>query len=184
MPVTSSTSDLASSVSRLSLKTGTGAKGKPSKVEQAPVADSWEDEDLSSSGSDTETEATSPNRDVKPSLDDSMDPGTQAPPPTPISPTYNNAVVSTPFSPSTSTYPASSQSDGTAREMKRPEKTDAVARRMIAAGLGLRVQRTEEEKAYDRAVREKERKRREQEREQEKRRQEEAEKAKQSIWDD
>jgi hypothetical protein len=55
---------------------------------------------------------------------------------------------------------------------------------MIAAGLGLRVKRTEEEKAYDKAVQEKERKRREQEREQEKRREDEAEKAKQSIWED
>lgn len=148
------------------------------------MADSWEDEDLSSSGSDTETEARSPNQDTKPPQDESLDSGTLAPPPTPISPTYNDAAVSTPYSPSTSAYPASSQSDCASREMKRPEKTDAVARRMIAAGLGLRVKRTEEEKAYDRAVREKERKRREQEREQEKRRQEEAEKAKQSIWDD
>lgn len=60
-----------------------------------------------------------------------------------------------------------------------------MARRMIAAGLGLKVPRlTEEQRAYDKALREKERKRREQEREEEKRRLAEAEKAKQSIWED
>ena len=59
------------------------------------------------------------------------------------------------------------------------------ARRMIAAGLGLKAPRqTEEQKAYQRSIREQERKRREQEREQEKRRQEEVERAKAAVWDD
>ena len=60
-----------------------------------------------------------------------------------------------------------------------------MARRMIAAGLGLKVpKQTEEQKAYDRAVREKERKRRQQEREEQKRKEAELEKAKQAIWED
>lgn len=68
---------------------------------------------------------------------------------------------------------------------KRPEKTDAVARRMIAAGLGLKVpKQTEEQKAYDRAVREKERKRRQDERDEKKRKEAELEKAREAIWDD
>ncbi|KAK6957411.1 hypothetical protein Daesc_000196 [Daldinia eschscholtzii] len=68
---------------------------------------------------------------------------------------------------------------------KRPEKTDAVARRMIASALGVRAPRpTEEQRAYDRAVREKERKRREEEKEAEKKRKEEAERAKVAIWED
>ncbi|KAK2932270.1 hypothetical protein FoTM2_006728 [Fusarium oxysporum f. sp. vasinfectum] len=36
---------------------------------------------------------------------------------------------------------------------KRPEKTDAVARRMIAAGLGLKApKQTEEQRAYQRSA--------------------------------
>jgi hypothetical protein len=192
MAGTDSSSELASAVGRLSLKTGgaSSTKAKPPKKKTAPVADSWEDEDLSSSGSDTETELENSSRDPGAAPQDDLDAGTQAPPPTPISPTYNNAA-GRPFSPTAATYassssrPGSSQLDGPPREAKRPEKTDAVARRMIAAGLGLKVpKQTEEQKAYDKALREKERKRREEEREQEKRRQAEAEKAKQSIWED
>jgi hypothetical protein len=56
---------------------------------------------------------------------------------------------------------------------------------MIAAGLGLRApKQTEEQKAYDRAIREKERKRREQEKEEQRRKAAELEKAKQAIWED
>ena len=67
----------------------------------------------------------------------------------------------------------------------RPEKTDAVARRMIAGALGLKAPRlTEEQKTYDRAVREKERRRKEEERELQKQREQEALKAKQSVWED
>jgi hypothetical protein len=68
---------------------------------------------------------------------------------------------------------------------KRPEKTTAVAGRMIAAGLGVRApKRTEEEKEFDRAMREKERKRRAEEKEKEKRETEEREKRKKAVWDD
>ena len=58
-------------------------------------------------------------------------------------------------------------------------------RRMIAAGLGLKApKQTEEQRAYQKSIREQEKKRREQEREQEKKRQEEADKAKAAMWDD
>ena len=68
---------------------------------------------------------------------------------------------------------------------KRPEKTDAVARRMIAAGLGLKApKKTEEQKAYEKSVREQERRRREQEKLAEAKRKEDAEKAKRAVWDD
>lgn len=70
-------------------------------------------------------------------------------------------------------------------DRKRPEKTDAVARRMIASALGVKAPKlTDEQKAYDRALREKERKKRELEKEEEKKRQAEAEKAKIAIWED
>ncbi|OIW31773.1 hypothetical protein CONLIGDRAFT_641556 [Coniochaeta ligniaria NRRL 30616] len=180
---------LASAVSQLSLNTGSsaskGTKAKPSKAKKAPVADSWEDESLSSD-SESDTDQPSSSRDASGMKD--VDEGTQAPPPTPISPTYNNAA-GRPFSPITASYsssvPVSSTADGPSSPAKRPEKTDAVARRMIAAGLGLKVpKQTEEQKAYDRAVREKERKRRQQEKEEQKKKEAELEKARQAIWED
>lgn len=50
---------------------------------------------------------------------------------------------------------------------------------MIAAGLGLRTKRTEEERRFDRAQREGLRKRKEEER----RREEEVERVRASVWD-
>ena len=56
---------------------------------------------------------------------------------------------------------------------------------MIAAGLGLKApKQTEEQKAYQRSVREQEKKKKEQEREEERKRQAEIEKAKAAAWDD
>jgi len=56
---------------------------------------------------------------------------------------------------------------------------------MIASALGMRAPKpTEEQRAYDRAVREKEKKRREEEKERERLREEEAARARQAIWDD
>ena len=67
----------------------------------------------------------------------------------------------------------------------RPEKTDAVAKRMIAGALGVKApKKTEEQKAYDRAIRENEIKRRNQEREAAARAKEEAERAKAAVWDE
>lgn len=68
---------------------------------------------------------------------------------------------------------------------KRPEKTTAVAGRMIAGALGVRApRRTEEEREFDRAMRDKERKRRNEEREREKKESEEREARKKAVWDD
>lgn len=68
---------------------------------------------------------------------------------------------------------------------KRPEKTTAVAGRLIAGALGVRApKRTDEEREYDRAMREKERKRRNEEREREKREAEAREARKKAVWDD
>jgi len=55
---------------------------------------------------------------------------------------------------------------------------------MIAAGLGVKVpKRTEEQRAYDRAVKEQEIKRRNHEKAVEEKQKEEAERAKRAIWD-
>jgi hypothetical protein len=65
----------------------------------------------------------------------------------------------------------------------RPEKTTAVAGRMIAGALGVRApKKTEEQRAYDKAVLEKERRRRDAERGERERREEEARKAREDIW--
>ena len=68
---------------------------------------------------------------------------------------------------------------------KRPEKSAAVAGRLIAAGIGAKApRRTEEQKQYDRAVKTQERKKKERGVEEERRRVEEAERAKRSVWED
>jgi hypothetical protein len=67
----------------------------------------------------------------------------------------------------------------------RPEKTDAVAKRLIAGALGVRApKKTEEQRAYERAVKEKEVKRRNGEKEAKIRAEEEAKRAKAAAWDD
>lgn len=194
---------LASNLAKLSLKTteleivaspasAPVPRAKAAK-KSSPVADSWEDEADDSDASDT---------DATPVADTggSRLAGTSAPPPTPMSPVA--ASAKRPFSPSVfaaaaaptpgftippfdGASPAATAAAAGTGPSKRPEKTDAVARRMIANALGMRAPRaTEEQRAYDRAVREKERKRREEEKEQERKREEEAAKARQAIWDD
>ncbi|CCF39739.1 hypothetical protein CH063_02192 [Colletotrichum higginsianum] len=171
MPSSSQKSDIASSLSKLSIDSS--KKTLAAKNVKEPVADSWEDEDVDD-GEEEDREAAKPQTD-----------GSKAPPPTPISPSYNTADRS--FSPygaaDSSALGAPPPADGD--RIRRPEKTDAVARRMIASALGVKVPRmTEEQRAYDRAVKEKERKRRDEEKAAEKRRLEEAEKAKAAIWED
>lgn len=76
-------------------------------------------------------------------------------------------------------------SSGTASPTKRPEKTTAVAGRLIAAGLGVRPpKRTEEEREYDRATREKVRKQRDEERNRERMEREQAEARRTAVWED
>ncbi|KAI0458733.1 hypothetical protein F5B21DRAFT_404530 [Xylaria acuta] len=184
----SATSKATKAMTKLSLDpTASTSSSKPKpKPKKKAVAESWEDEESSAS----EAEAEPPTPSTQP--DGSSQGGVAAPPPTPISPSYGrhgpngNTSNNAPWLASSGTdgdhgY-RDAQSDGAAR---RPEKTDAVARRMIASALGVRAPKaTEEQRAYDRAVREKERKKREEEREAERRRQEEAEKAKAAMWDD
>lgn len=163
--------DVTSAVAKLSLDTEGAKKSTKPKLKKEKVADSWEDEDVSS---DTETE------DTQPTPSEVGSDGTSAPPPTPASPSQGQRSFSPLDSPAGYHIAPDPLSPAA-----RPEKTDAVARRMIAAGLGLRAPRqTEEQKAYDKAVREKERKRREEEKAAQKRKEEEAAKAKAAVWED
>ncbi|CAJ2513792.1 Uu.00g019110.m01.CDS01 [Anthostomella pinea] len=179
----SETSKTAKAMSKLTLDRSTSPKAKPKPTKETqPVADSWEDASSSSSDSE-EAEPLSTSTNDKTSTP-RQNSGFEAPPPTPSSPSYRNHSGSAP--------PWQQQQQTTARGSeaaddapRRPEKTDAVARRMIASALGVKAPRpTEEQRAYDRALREKERKRKEEERAAERRRLVEAEKAKVAIWED
>ncbi|KAI0445895.1 hypothetical protein F4803DRAFT_505857 [Xylaria telfairii] len=190
--MTSATSqETTKAMTKLSLdptpSASTSSKPKPKlKPKKKAVADSWEDEE--SSASDAETEPPTPSTQP----DNTGQAGVAAPPPTPISPSYGrhgpngNIGNNAPWLTSSSTDGGYSYQDVQSESaVRRPEKTDAVARRMIASALGVRAPKaTEEQRAYDRAVREKERKKREEDREAERRRKEEAEKAKAAVWDD
>jgi hypothetical protein len=161
------------SLSGLSLDTSKSAAPLSKSKSKKVVADSWEDDD----DDEADEVADEPGLGRQGAIP-------SAPPPTPISPSYHvNPPQSLPSVAETSRSPslaAAAESTG-----RRPEKTDAVARRMIAAGLGLKApKQTEEQKEYQKAIREQEKKRREQEKAEEQRRIDEAAKAKAAIWDD
>lgn len=202
---TRSAEDVVASVAKLRITPAVDPKqpkqaGGTNKSKKKEVVDSWEDEDISSDsdpGVDAEDGAADGSHPSHTAAD--LD-GTKAPPPTPISAEYKvstggtQAPPPTPINPShqsiafKGSQPSSisaALAASSVEEQKRPEKTDAVARRMIASALGVKVPRqTEEQKAYDKAMREKERKRREEERESERKRLKEVEKAKRAVWED
>lgn len=166
------------------------------KPKSAPVAESWDDG--LSSGSDTETE----NSDLTSSLSrsstkerDSLSPISTAnsadppnpPPPTPASPTPFDFPDSVPYGAGgglgSGTH--SRGGSGTHSPARRPDKTTAVAGRLIAGALGVRApKRSEEEREYDKAMREKERKRKEEERKKEQKEKQAAEERKRAVWED
>ncbi|KAI9804278.1 MAG: hypothetical protein M1833_007085 [Piccolia ochrophora] len=168
--------DVESSLGELSLsaKSGNARPSTPPRKKVA-VADSW-DEDISS-GEDTETDNTRGASDFP-----------NAPPPTPISPLSPNlsrdraaADVFRQWDADTSRL--GSCSDGQ-RLGSRPEKTDAVAKRMIAGALGVRApKKTDEQKEYEKAIKEKEAKKKNQERDAKRRAEEEANRAKAAVWE-
>jgi hypothetical protein len=146
---------------------------KPSRVARKAqqVAESWEDEEVS--GDERDQPISSQNPSDYPA----------APPPTPSSPTSHSARE-----PFVNPYgydanePASTRNRQT---VSRPDKTDAVAKRIIAGALGIKPpKRTEEQKAYDKAIREKEIKRRNMEKEEAAKAMEETARAKAAVWDD
>ncbi|KAH7395066.1 hypothetical protein DE146DRAFT_633424 [Phaeosphaeria sp. MPI-PUGE-AT-0046c] len=183
MNKTPSEEEIASTLSHLKLSTKVPQK-PAQKPKSKPVADSWDDEDQS--GSDTETEDA--DLPTKSSPHDSLDPISTVtsneilphpPPPTPASPTPFEFPDNVPYG------APRGRGDIKAGLDKRPEKTTAVAGRMIAGALGVRApRRTEEEREFDKAMREKERKRRTEEKERETREREEAAARKKAVWDD
>jgi len=169
--------ELESTLNKLSLasennKTQTAL----TKNKKAPVAESWEDAELEDMGDDeVETPLTIQESREYP----------HAPPPTPISPAspYSGRGADR-FSQFAETWTPSVERISERNE-KRPEKTDAVAKRLIAGALGVRApKKTEEQKAYEKAIKEKETKRIKAEKEAKQKAEVEAAKAKASVWED
>ncbi len=133
------------------------------------VADSWDDEVDSS---DPETEADD-------AVPPSKSPVPNAPPPTPASPSSGFPSWASPDS-----LTPSPQTGHYHENQRRPEKSTAVAGRMIAAGLGMKTpKKTEEQRAYDRALRDNEIKGRNKEKEAKEKEREENEKARTVMWE-
>ncbi|KAL8793512.1 MAG: hypothetical protein Q9195_003885 [Heterodermia aff. obscurata] len=164
----------------------------------APPPDSWEEEALTTTSSPTSSPTS--NTQLPSAATEDTDSIPSAPPPTPISPSHrtSNAPKSSasqnlshlewdnPYGAPTSPTPrAPSAGNVNGIGGSRPEKSTAAAGRMIAAGLGVRQpKKSEENRAYEKAIREKEKKRREIERGKEKERVEEMERAKRGVWED
>ncbi|KAI9750670.1 MAG: hypothetical protein M4579_006366 [Chaenotheca gracillima] len=163
------------------------------KVDRAVVAESWEDE-LGLSGDEEPGKGPSGLESI------SEIPG--APPPTPVSPTAaSSSSSSARASAAPSRRPTQSEDlsspwtsdalygidDSTRKKVTtaRPEKTDAVAKRLIAGALGVRApKKTDEQREYDKAVREKEMKRRTKEKEDQRKAELDVEKARTAVWED
>jgi hypothetical protein len=183
---TPSETEIAKTLSQLKLSTTVPQKPLH-KPKSKPVADSW---DLESSGSDTETETGTGTSPAPLSTSSSITTTTDElpphpPPPTPASPTPFDFPDNSPYGAGRERLDSGTSASDPGRLDKRPEKTTAVAGRMIAGALGVRApRRTEEEREFDRAMREKERKRRSEEKEREKRETAEREARKKAVWDD
>ncbi|KMU86238.1 hypothetical protein CIHG_04026 [Coccidioides immitis H538.4] len=148
------------------LNSGAAHPQKPKRKSKSKVADSWEDESVSSEPSEDEKDEKATNATSSPQGQ-----------------TYHSDVPSFAASSTpqwSSPDPRNPHSDSPRR---RPEKQTAVASRIISSALGVRAKRTEEQKAYDRAMFENERRKRERERELARQRREDEEKAKQAVWE-
>lgn len=163
---------MESKLERLSISQDTPNRKKPTpaKKPRDMVADSWDDEAASSSSEAENDDATASKKSPVP----------DAPPPTPASPTSTfpswGSQDQVPF--------AIRARDRDRRDDRRPEKSTTAAGRLIAAGLGMRApKKTEEQKAYDRAMRENELKRKNKERQAQDMEREENEMAQEAMWE-
>lgn len=157
---------------------------RPKKTAQKPVADSWEDE--ANLSTDDETTAPHDGASSLPVLSPTLSAESPLdPPPTPISPQDSQPWGAEEGAALTSAGPVGAAAQGGPGPARRPEKQTAVAGRLIAGALGLRApKRTEEQRAYDRAVKEQEIKRQNREREEQAKVKEEEERVKTSVWTD
>lgn len=179
LAISGTSHDVTSSLDQLRISSG-GTKAR----KQEPVK-SWEDET-----SDTETKSDGQTMPDKPCTSDVP----QAPPATRfVSGRQREQIAARVSMPDfdfvhgafdTSSVD-STPTTNTRGEDKRPEKSTAVASRLIAAAIGQKApRRTEEQRKYDQAMKIQEKKKRDQAREAENKRKLEAEQAKKAIWDD
>lgn len=166
------------------------------KPKEPIVADSWEDEADSASEPDqhdipTTTTSTEEKKlgkqeqhkqEEKEEEEEEEEEPFDPPPTRKPSQTASDTPIPTYGNPSPSTAASSRSPRDPSR---RPEKQTAVAGRMIAGALGMRApKRTEEQRAYDRAVKEQEVKRKDREKEEAAKACEDEERAKTAVWDD
>ncbi|KAI9757339.1 MAG: hypothetical protein M1815_001426 [Lichina confinis] len=129
----------------------------------------------------TSTSATAPS--PPPSRASAVASSSIPPPPPPPPPP--SAASSPPPSSILPSLSSASAVGGSSATRTRPEKTDAVARRMIAGALGVRPpKKTDDEREYERATKEKEMKRRQRERDAAEAARREVERARAAVWED
>lgn len=174
------------------------------KSRKAEPAESWEDE----VGEEEEDNSANNNNDDnnleeedRKSISTPIRPNFPGPPPpTPSSPTeaqkrdlqYQNFgplsyydTGTPPSSASLSRGNSNSGGSGDTPPERRPDKTTAVASRLIAAGLGQRApKRTPEQREYDQAMKVQEKKKRDKAKAEEEQKRRDTEAAKKAIWDD
>ncbi|KAI4200523.1 MAG: hypothetical protein LQ346_002365 [Caloplaca aetnensis] len=143
-----------------------------------PVPEAWEDDPrLSSPASSTSDEAA--QREEVSSIPD-------APPPTPISPSGQSSAAWGKFPPAYSS-PCSPTFVGAEAQSpsSRPEKSTATAGRLIAGALGVKApKKSEESRAYERAVREKESKRLAKQRDEQEMEEKKRQQAYKQVWEE
>lgn len=150
----------------------TRKEAPPILKSKSPVAESW-DED---SASDTDIDVGK----MSPTHESSIP---SAPPPTPITASGFPTWETGPSLGAAPSYSLSSRDRGD-QERKRPEKSTAVAGRLIAGALGVKApKKTEEQRAYDRSIKEQEIKRKNREKAAKEQEKLDAEKAKNAVWD-
>jgi len=181
---TNEVSALDSSMNSLSLKTIPSSRPTSSAKHQQ-IAESWDaaDSDDESSLMTSKPTVVSGSR-PPPQLSDYP----SAPPPTPVAPQQwqntGSPFQGIDFNKDSGSRVARRRAESGDSAGARPEKTNAVAGRLIAGALGVKApRRTEDQRAYDKAMKEKETKRRDNEREQKKLDEERRVKAKRDIWD-
>jgi len=155
---------VSSSVTPSALKKKLPSKPKD---EEEEILDSWETASLSSSSDEAEPSSSATN--LAPSTSSS-----------PLGHRRGSSATLGSPTPIPHAHPVEEEKNVS----ERPAKTDAVARRMISAALGVRTKSTKEQKEFDAALREKEKKKREEEKTREREEGRRQEEAKRSVWED
>lgn len=162
---------------KLSGRSTTGARPEE-------VVDSWDAEDSDDVISPLASTPTVVKSRPPPQLSDYP----SAPPPTPVAPQQwqhqGSRFQDIDFNKDLGGSSTKGRGASSASPDARPEKTNAVAGRLIAGALGVKApRRTEEQRAYDKAMKEKESKKKETERERKRLDEERKARTKKEIWD-